>query len=131
MEIKVDFNFEELKNHLWNGAEDTLATIEKYHLQDEFMQYLEECFLDCEPTDTQINDFIRFDVTEEWILDYLSLDDIDDIDDLRTIAKDVYNTEIETTLTDIILADKERELLEYLGGGSMREVFEVIEAFEY
>ena len=60
MEIKKDCSFNELQETCWSGAVDTLNTISKHDKEDEFMQYLEEVFYDDIPTETEVNDFIRF-----------------------------------------------------------------------
>ena len=63
MYIKSEVNrFEELKENSWGGAIDTLNRIEKLDLEDEFMQILEEVFCDEVPTETEVNDFIWFEI---------------------------------------------------------------------
>lgn len=55
-------NFYELFDNSWGGAVDTLNEIIKQGREDEVMQILEEEFFDQRPTDTQVNDFIWFDL---------------------------------------------------------------------
>lgn len=66
MYIKNDMDFNDLMENCWCGAIDTLKTIEKNDIEEEFMEHLEEvfglAFDDNIPTLTEINDYIRF----EW-----------------------------------------------------------------
>ena len=65
MYIKSEIiSFEDLKKNSWSGAVDTLNRIEELELEDEFMQILEEVFCDEIPTETEVNDFIRFETDE-------------------------------------------------------------------
>lgn len=57
-------NFYELFDNSWGGAVDTLNEIIKRGREDEVMQILEEEFCDDHPTDTQVNDFIWFDLAD-------------------------------------------------------------------
>ena len=60
MEIKKDYDFEDLKRNSWSGAIDTLETIEENEKEEELMQLLEYTFEDV-PTETEVNDFLWFD----------------------------------------------------------------------
>ena len=63
MEIRTEINsFHELADMVWSGAVDTIADIQKANKEDEFMNFLEMVFGECEevPTDTEVNDFIWF-----------------------------------------------------------------------
>ena len=63
MYIKSEISsFEELKENSWSGAVDTLNRIEELELENEFMQILEDIFCDEIPTETEVNDFIRFEI---------------------------------------------------------------------
>ena len=63
MYIKSEIiSFEDLKKNSWSGAIDTLNRIEKLELEDEFIQILEEVFCDEIPTETEVNDFIWFEI---------------------------------------------------------------------
>lgn len=67
-------NFDDLKNLCWGGALDTLKDIENADKEEEFMQYLEEAFIDDEEiTDTSINDYIHYESDE--IYETLGLDE--------------------------------------------------------
>jgi argonaute-like protein implicated in RNA metabolism and viral defense len=57
-------SFEELRENSWSGAVDTLNRIEELGLENEFMEILEEGFYNCEPTETELNDFIWFETDE-------------------------------------------------------------------
>ena len=82
MEIKRECGFNELQETCWSGAVDTLNTISKHDKEDEFMQYLEEVFSDDIPTETEVNDFIWFNLSDIMHLyDEDNEDDNDDDDD--------------------------------------------------
>ena len=59
MEIKKDYNFDDLRNNCWSGAIDTLETIEENEKEEELMALLEATFEDV-PTETEVNDFLWF-----------------------------------------------------------------------
>ena len=54
-------NFYEIKDMCWSGAIDTLKDIERNNRENEFMNLLEEMFIETTPTDTEVNDWIWFD----------------------------------------------------------------------
>lgn len=58
MYIKVDYDFNDLMDNCWSGAEETLKVIEENGKEDAFMELLEESF--DESTLTEVNDFLRF-----------------------------------------------------------------------
>ena len=63
MEIRKEINdFYALADMVWSGARDTIADIQNANKEDEFMNFLEMVFCDCDevPTDTTVNDFIWF-----------------------------------------------------------------------
>ena len=61
MEIRKEINdFYELEKMCWSGAVDTITDIRNANKEDEFMNFLEAVFCDEVPTDTEVNDFIRF-----------------------------------------------------------------------
>lgn len=138
MIMQVEINsFDELMEHSWSGALDNLKMIDKYGLQDEFMEYLEEMFYDDTPTDTVINDTIWFmesPTVEEWIAEHTNIDDIDDIDELEQYAEDLYFTEAKATITDFKTADKEELLWQYIqnnfDGYNLLEVMQELDGFE-
>ena len=58
MYIKEDYDFTDLMNNCWSGAEETLKVIEENGKEDAFMELLEMTFT--EPTMTEVNDYLRF-----------------------------------------------------------------------
>ena len=60
MEIKKDYDFEDLKRNSWSGAINTLEKIEENEKEEELMQLLEYTFEDV-PSETEVNDFLWFD----------------------------------------------------------------------
>lgn len=60
MEIKKDYDFEDLKRNSWSGAINTLEKIEENEKEKELMQLLEYTFEDV-PSETEVNDFLWFD----------------------------------------------------------------------
>ena len=70
MEIKKDYNFDDLKENSWSGAIDTLKTIEENEKEEELMQLLELTFEDV-PTETEVNDFLWFD--DDFIFEELGI----------------------------------------------------------
>ena len=60
MEIKKDYDFNDLKNESYSGAENTLEIIEKYGLEQEFMEFLEEYYNGTPVWFEQVNDLLRF-----------------------------------------------------------------------
>ena len=75
MEIKKYYNFDDLQNECWSGAEDTLDKIYSYDLEDEFMDWLEGYFEDI-PTLTEVNDLLRFD--SEFVFECIGLNEEED-----------------------------------------------------
>lgn len=75
MEIKKEYNnFYEIEEMVWSGAVDTLNSIVEADKEDEFMQLLEDVFMDSEtPTETEVNDFIWFET--DFIFEHLGLDE--------------------------------------------------------
>ena len=71
MEIKKDYDFDDLRKECWSGATDTLEIIEKNDKEEELMELLLENFGDEIPTMTEINDFLWFE--DEFIFEQLSI----------------------------------------------------------
>lgn len=71
MEIKKDYNFNDLKKNSWSGAIDTLETIEENEKEEELMALLENTFEDV-PTETEVNDFLWFD--DDFIFEELGIE---------------------------------------------------------
>ena len=65
--VRKEMNFDslyELYDESWSGARDTLDEIIKQGREEEAMQIIEETFSDEIPTDTQVNDFIWFELED-------------------------------------------------------------------
>lgn len=70
MEIKKDYDFNDLKENSWSGAVDTLETIEENEKEEELMTLLENTFEDV-PTETEVNDFLWFE--DDFIFEELEI----------------------------------------------------------
>ena len=86
-------NFYEIKEMCWSGAIDTLKDIERNNRENEFMNLLEEMFLETTPTDTEVNDFIWFD--RDLIYEHCGLDED------GNEPKDYDEEEIENSLEEL------------------------------
>nr|DAF57447.1 MAG TPA: hypothetical protein [Myoviridae sp. ctqfO1] len=65
--VRKEMNFDslyELYDESWSGAMGTLDEIIKQGREEEAMQIIEETFSDEIPTDTQVNDFIWFELED-------------------------------------------------------------------
>lgn len=71
IEVKVEYNFQDLLDKSGSSAIDTLKTIEEEGKQDELMELLKEIFLDRIPTDTEIDDWLRFE--DDWLFEQLGI----------------------------------------------------------
>lgn len=137
MEIRVDIDFEYLLENSWSGALDNLKMIDKYDLGEEFMSYLEEMFYDATPTDTEINDAIWFmenPTVEEWIAEHISVDDINDLDELEDYANNLCFADVVSTIRDFTANNKEEILWNYIRNScdhySLKEVFDDLESLD-
>ena len=55
-------DFDDLENMCWN-CDEVLEEIRKQEREDEAMEIIEEIFCDIKiPTETELNDFVRFDL---------------------------------------------------------------------
>ena len=81
MVVKRELDFSDLQRECWSGAVDTLQTIWEHDKEDEFMNFLEGYFADCNevPTMTEVNDLLWFE--DEWIFEQIDLDPDEDDDD--------------------------------------------------
>lgn len=59
MEIKKEYEFEDLKKECWSGAIETLRIIEENNKEELFMDILEDFFAEI-PTMTEVNDLLWF-----------------------------------------------------------------------
>jgi hypothetical protein len=75
MEVKKEIGFEDLKEMCWEGAIDTLNTVEENGKEEELMEYLkiELCGVlnDRIPTETEVNDELWF--NDSYIFEYLGI----------------------------------------------------------
>lgn len=132
MYVKVDVNnYDALKNMCWCN-EENFNKIERYGLEDEFFDYVEELFSDGIYEDTTINDAIRFDENiEAFIGERYSFDDVESLENLLEIAKDLYY-DAEDTIKEIIENGQGEKLWnilqEQFTDESIQEVFEFIES---
>lgn len=69
MTVRTEIDsFFQLQDMCWSGAKDTLREVARQGKCDELMDLLEELFADSNPSDTDINDFIWFEVADrEWL----------------------------------------------------------------
>ena len=66
MTIKKEIDtWQELIDMCWSGASDTLEQAEKVNAEDEVLEHLEEVFYDNLPTETELNDYIWFELPDE------------------------------------------------------------------
>ena len=57
-------SFEAIMKNSWSGAVDVCKEICKQHREAEAMQYIEDCFEGEYVTETELNDFIRFNLAD-------------------------------------------------------------------
>ena len=72
MKIMKEYDFEELYKDSWSGAINTLDTIMKNDMENELMEHLEDIFSDQIPTETEVNDYLRFE--SDYIYECLGID---------------------------------------------------------
>lgn len=75
MEIKKDYDFEDLRNEVWGNACDTLEKIEEADKEKDLMFLLAETFVGI-PTITDVNDYLSFNKYE--IFEQLDINNDDD-----------------------------------------------------
>ena len=132
MYVKVEINdYDALKNMCWCN-EENFNEIERYGLEDEFFDYVEELFSDDTYEDTTINDAIRFDENiEAFIGERYSFNDVESLGELLSIAKDLYY-DAEDTIEEIIENGQGEKLWNILQeqfvNEPLQEVFEFIES---
>ena len=132
MYVKVDIdNYFALKDMCWCN-EENFNKIERYGLEDEFFDYIEEIFSDGIYADITINDAIRFDENiEAFIGEHYSFDNVDSLENLLEIASDLYY-DAEDTIKEIIENGQGEKLWnilqEQFTHEFLQEVFEFIES---
>lgn len=95
MEIKEEYDFDDLINACWSDAVDTLKTISDYDMEDEFMDWLESYYGYEIPTMTEVNDLLRFE--DEWVFEQIGLDlnEDEDEDDEESENEDEIEDEVD------------------------------------
>lgn len=95
MEIKKDYDFNDLKNECYSGAENTLEIIEKYGLEQDFMEFLEEYFNGTPVWFEQVNDLLRFE--DDVVFENIGLIENEDeiIDNLLDLIDEKFDDVIE------------------------------------
>lgn len=132
MYVKVEINnYDALKEMCWCN-EDNFAKIERYGLENEFFDYVEEIFSDGLYEDGTINDTIRFDENiEAFIGERYIFSNVESLKELLDIAKDLYY-DAEDTIKEIIENGQGKKLWntlqEQFTEESLEEVFEFIES---
>ena len=71
MEIKNEYDFDDLLKNCWSGAIYTLEKIEKADKEEELMQFLREEFSNEIPSMTEVNDFLWFE--DSFIFEQLGI----------------------------------------------------------
>lgn len=65
MKVVEEVNsFEAIMENSWSGAVDVCKEICNQHREAEAMQYIEDCFEGEYVTETELNDFIRFNLAD-------------------------------------------------------------------
>ncbi len=78
--VKSTFDFNDLINHCWSGAINTLETVRENDKEDELMSLLAMDVFSDTPDLTEVNDLLWFD--SEWIFECLGIsEDEEDEDD--------------------------------------------------
>lgn len=66
MKVVAEINtFGELYDSSWSGARDVLKEVAEQGRQEEVMDLLEELFSDITPSDTDVNDYIWFQLADD------------------------------------------------------------------
>ena len=132
MYVKVEINnYNALKEMCWCN-EDNFNKIERYGLENEFFDYVEEIFSDGLYEDGTINDTIRFgENIESFIGERYSFSNVESLKELLDIANDLYY-DAEDTIKEIIENGQGEKLWntlqEQFTYESLEEVFEFIES---
>lgn len=79
MRVCREIDFNDLQNMVWSDAEDTIENIANANMEDELMGLLEEMFMETVPTETEINDLLRYD--SEYIYETLGLNEDDEVEE--------------------------------------------------
>lgn len=83
MIIKKEIDtWQELVDMCWSGASDTLEQAEKVNAEDEVLEHLEQVFDGQEPTETELNDYIWFELANDLGLYERENDEDDEEEDI-------------------------------------------------
>ena len=132
MYVKVEINnYNALKEMCWCN-EENFTKIERYGLENEFFDYVEELFSYGLYEDGTINDTIRFgENIEAFIGERYSFSNVESLKELLDIANDLYY-DAEDTIKEIIENGQSEKLWntlqEQFTYESLEEVFEFIES---
>jgi len=131
--VKVEiYSFDNLYEMVWGQAKDQLKTVDKYGLQDELMEHLDELFSDFDASDTQVNDYLAYEFdADDFVMEHKELDDIEDLDDLYNLFS---SYKAKQTIRDAQLNNKETALLEYIHDNfsnyNIKEIEDELEDFD-
>ena len=106
MEVKMDMDFNDLYENSWGEATSFLDKVSKFGYEDEFMDWLEECFsgYDESPTLTVVNDFLWHDEQpENWLEELVGSDSPNDYYKIIDFCKAFYKS------YSVIQAEEEEE----------------------
>ena len=78
MNIIHDYSFNDLQQHCWSGAIDTLNRIAEEDKEEEFMNLIDEIYVST-PTITDVNDLLRFE--NDWIYEQLKIEEDEEEDE--------------------------------------------------
>lgn len=93
MRVCREIDFNDLQNMVWSDAEDTVENIANANMEDELMVLLEEMFFESTPTETEINDFLRYD--GEYIYEILGLNEDGEVDDEEADNEELFEKTID------------------------------------
>ena len=107
MEIRKEINgFYELADMVWSGAVDTIKDIQNANKEDEFMNFLEAVFCDEVPTDTEVNDFIRFE--RDYIYENIGLTEDGELPEDEEPEEEMVET-LNESIDSLIVSDNFEE----------------------
>ena len=126
MEIRKEINgFNELADMVWSGAVDTITDIQNANKEDEFMNFLEAVFCDCEevPTDTEVNDFIWFE--RDYIYENIGLTEDGELPEDEEPEEEMEET-LNESVESLIVSDNFEEFCDDCDGCICNEICSTI-----
>lgn len=127
MEVKMDMDFNDLYENSWGEATSFLDKVSKFGYEDEFMDWLEECFsgYDESPTLTVVNDFLWHDEQpENWLEELVGSDSPNDYYKIIDFCKAFYKS------YSVIQAEEEEEEVETFLNDHFSTISEAVEAMQ-